>query len=160
MPSLSVTWKRLIPALGVVLLMGCEKRGEGGAPMVADPWARPGVVEVRDDGSPTPANSAIYLTLLNPRSEPLTLLGGETAVAEAVELHESFLEGDVMRMREVGPLVVPANGEIQLRPGGLHLMLLGLERSLEVGDTLSLILSFQEHGDLEVQVPVRTMGGG
>jgi copper(I)-binding protein len=150
----------LLPSLGFLLLVACGEKGEASKPLVVDPWARPATVEIGDDGSPTPANSAVYLTVRNPGPASEVLLGGATPAAGAVELHESLLEGDVMRMREVEGLEVPGGEEAELRPGGLHLMLLGLRQSLAVGDTLTLTLFFQGADSLEISVPVRTMGGG
>lgn len=152
-------WKALLSSLGLILLAGCGETGEVVAPVAVDPWARPATVEFSEDGIPTPANSAVYLILRNSGASSQLLLGVESPAAETVEVHESVLEGDVMRMRKVDRLELPEGGEVELRPGGLHLMLLGLRRSLEVGDTLSLTLFFQGSGTLELSVPVKNMGG-
>jgi copper(I)-binding protein len=116
-------------------------------------------VEVGEGGSLSRANSAVYLMVRNPGSGPDRLLGGETPVAAAVEVHESFLEGDVMRMREVATVEIPPGGEMEFKAGGLHIMLLDLRQALNVGDTISLTLNFQESGPILLRVPVRTMGG-
>ena len=116
-------------------------------------------VEMGVGGLPSRANSAVYMRIHNPGSVPDRLLGGETPVAEAVEVHESFLDGDVMRMREVGAVEIPGRGEMEFQPGGLHLMLLDLHQTLNLGDTISLTLNFQESGPIVLRVPVRTMGG-
>lgn len=151
-------------------LWGCG--GEGvPEPEILDPWARPMTVEAAGDetspgvssagGDPSPGmNSAVYLTVRNAGGAPDTLLGAASPVAERVEIHESYLEGDVMRMREVGPLAVPAGGEVALRPGGLHIMLVGLRESLLEGDTLSLVLDFRRSGSVHLEVPVGAPGSG
>jgi len=69
------------------------------------------------------------------------------------------MEGDVMRMRRVEELLVPAGGEVGLLPGGLHLMLLDLREPLVPGDTLSLTLEFERAGPVDVRVPVRGVDG-
>ncbi len=89
---------------------------------------------------------------------PDRLLGGETTVASALEIHESREEDGVMRMRPVEGIDLPPGGEAELRPGGLHVMLLGLTRSLMPGDTITLTLRFQRSGEVVVRVPVRLAG--
>ncbi|MFO8175398.1 MAG: copper chaperone PCu(A)C [Longimicrobiales bacterium] len=147
----------LLPAF----LWGC---GGGGGPEVEvlDPWARPMAVETDPAGGEAlpGVNSAVYLTVRNSGGAPDTLTGASSPAAERVEIHESYLEGDVMRMREVGPLPVPADGEVDLRPGGLHLMLVGLRESLLEEDTLSLVLDFRHSGSVPLEVPVRGLGMG
>jgi copper(I)-binding protein len=108
---------------------------------------------------PAGANTAVYLTLANEGDEEEVLVGGETPVAGAVEIHESRLEGDVMRMERVQELALPGGNRVVLEPGGLHLMLLGLDRALEAGDTLTLTLHFGASEPQTLLVPVRPPGG-
>jgi copper(I)-binding protein len=70
------------------------------------------------------------------------------------------MEGDIMRMRRVEDLPLPPGESVELRPGGLHLMLLGLTRSLLDGDTVDLTLHFDGAPDLAISVPVRSSEGG
>jgi len=104
-------------------------------------------------------SSAVYLQVRNPGPRADRLIGGESPSASRVEIHESRMEGDVMRMRRVEGLLVPGGGEVDLMPGGLHLMLLGLRESLIPGDTLSLTLDFERAGPVHVRVPVRGVEG-
>jgi len=151
---------RALSALPAILLPLCCGGGDAdGGLRIQDAWVRPMAVEVGEGGSISRANSAVYLMVRNPGSGPDRLLGGETPVAAAVEVHESFLEGDVMRMREVATVEVPPRGELEFKPGGLHIMLLDLRQALNVGDTISLTLNFQESGPILLRVPVRSMGG-
>ena len=151
---------RALSALPAILLPLCCGGGDAdGGLRLLDAWVRPMAVEVEEGGSLSRANSAVYLMVRNPGSGPDRLLGGETPVAAAVEVHESFLEGDVMRMREVATVEIPPGGDLEFKPGGLHLMLLDLRQALNVGDTISLTLTFQESGSMLLRVPVQTMGG-
>jgi copper(I)-binding protein len=111
------------------------------------------------DANPSSSNSAIYLTLRNEGTASDRLLGGRTPAANAVEVHQSLLVEDVMRMERLDGLGLPPDSVVELKPGGFHLMLLGLTRSLEEGDELELTLSFQRSGDLTLQVPVGRTGG-
>ena len=153
---------RMRPLLGFGVLLGilsgCDMAGEPSLD-VLDPWARPMMIREAGSGA-SGGNSAVYLALRNSGGAVDTLLGGETPVAGRVEIHESFLEDDVMRMQEVGPLEVPPGESVHLKPGGLHLMLLDLRESLVAGDTLSLTLGFSVSGPLTLRVPVQASGSG
>jgi copper(I)-binding protein len=77
-------------------------------------------------------------------------------VAKVVEIHETRMEGDVMKMQMLPDgLEVPARGEVQLRPGGYHVMLIGLQRDLEVGDRFAVELLFDKSESLVVEPEVR-----
>jgi copper(I)-binding protein len=104
-------------------------------------------------------NSAVYLALRNDGEVGDRLLGGETPTAAAVEVHESYLVDDVLRMRKVDSLEVPPTTTIELKPGGLHLMLLGITRSLVEGEEVELTLKFERSGPLVLRVSVRGPGG-
>ena len=99
---------------------------------------------------------AAYLTLSNLGSAPDRLLGGATPVASQVEVHEMSMDGGVMRMRPVlGGLVIPAGGTVALKPGGYHIMLIGLKTPLTAGSKVPLTLNFEKAGLVKLQVPVR-----
>jgi copper(I)-binding protein len=142
-----------------VLLTGCGS-GDTQDLEVVDAWARPMVVQETPGAAGAGGNSAVYLTLANRGRVADTLLGGASPVASRVEIHESFLDGDIMRMREVGPMEIGAGETLTLQPGGLHIMLVGLRGSLVAGDTIPLTLRFRRAGARELRVPVRAMSPG
>ena len=82
------------------------------------------------------------------------LLGGSAGVSNAVELHSMQMDGDVMRMREVPGIAVPAGQVVELKPGGLHLMFTGLKQPLKAGESFPLTLRFEKAGEVTVQVKV------
>ena len=151
---------RIVLFLAMGLPLGCGGEVGSGLPnlQVDEPWAR--ATPLIAEGVGSGANSAVYLLLRNRGSASERLLGAETPVSKAAELHESRLEDGVMRMRRVEDLIIPSGGEIALRPGGYHLMLLSLNQPLTAGDTLTLLLEFEHSGRIEVLVPVRPFGGG
>lgn len=104
-------------------------------------------------------NSAVYFILRNGGEETDRLTGGETPAAAAVQIHESRMVDDVMRMERVDGLDIPPGGAVELKPGGLHIMLLGLTRSLVEGEEIDLTLHFLRSGKVVVTVPVRLLGG-
>lgn len=86
------------------------------------------------------------------------LLSASTPVAGRTELHTMLRDGDVMRMRQVEAISVPANGAVTLAPGGLHVMLIGLTRPLAVGESVPLTLVFERAGTVTLDLAVRPAG--
>lgn len=87
------------------------------------------------------------------------LVAASSSVADRVELHTMSMDGNVMRMRQVPVLVIPAKGHVDLVPGsGYHLMLVGLKRPLKVGDHVPLTLTFANAGKVDVEMQVRERG--
>jgi copper(I)-binding protein len=103
---------------------------------------------------------AVYFRAIkNNGTEPDRLLLARTPAAATVELHRMEMDGDVMRMRAVPAVELPAKTEVRLRhgtPNGHHLMLLGLKAPLKDGDRFPVTLTFQRAGEREVMVWVQT----
>lgn len=103
---------------------------------------------------------AVYFRAIKNRgAEPDRLLAAHTPVAAAVELHRMELDGDVMRMRAVPAIELPAQASVRLRHGtanGHHLMLQGLKAPLKDGDRFVLTLRFERAGTHEVTVWVQS----
>ena len=85
------------------------------------------------------------------------LIGASSTVSDEVQLHTMSMDGNVMQMRQVKAIDVPANGSVELKPGGLHLMLMGLKAPLAAGSTIPVKLKFAKAGEVEVKLPVNTM---
>lgn len=118
---------------------------------IADVWARP---------ANSGGNTAVYMQIRNGSAVADTLTGLQSEVAAMVELHESYETDDgMMGMRPASDPTVPARGVKNYRPGGLHIMVMGLNRDLRSGDTFPLILDFASHGTDTLTVPVQVMGG-
>lgn len=84
----------------------------------------------------------------------------DPAIARTVEIHETTVGDDqVMRMRPVDGIDIPAGGSAQLKPGGYHIMLIDVQQALNPGDTVRLTLTFASGLELAVDAPVREMGG-
>ena len=86
------------------------------------------------------------------------LLSATAAVAASVELHTMAMEGDVMRMRQVDAVALPAGSVVELKPGGLHIMFVGLKVPLKAGDKFPMKLTFERAGRVEVTVNVEAPG--
>jgi hypothetical protein len=74
-----------------------------------------------------------------------------------VEIHEMTMEKDVMRMREVKGVDVPAKKSVELKPGGYHLMLIELKAPLKPGDKVPVTLRFEKAGEVKAELAVGAM---
>ncbi len=115
---------------------------------VADAWARPTVGQGR--------TSAAYMTIANKGDAGDLLKSARSLKAQSVELHQIVMTDDgVMQMRKVeGAVPIEAGASLVLKPGGTHLMLLGLQDALTAGEELILTLEFANAGAVDVVVPV------
>ncbi|MCP2040292.1 copper(I)-binding protein [Neisseria sp. HSC-16F19] len=88
------------------------------------------------------------------------LVAAETAVAQTVELHTHIHEQGVMRMRQLpGGIALPQGQTVRLQPGGLHLMLMGLQQPLKTGERVTVKLTFRHAPPQTVVLPVETGAG-
>lgn len=104
---------------------------------------------------PGQPNGAVFLTLINESAQARTLVAATSPDAQVVELHGHIHEGGMMRMRRVERIEIPAGESVSLKPGGLHLMLIGLKGNLEPGDQVELSLDFDDGSKAQVSAPVR-----
>jgi periplasmic copper chaperone A len=123
----------------------------GGGIVVEDAWARAATRPSEGTGG----TSAIYMLIRNEGGEQDQLIGATSDAAATTEVHRTQVEDGVMRMRPAGPVEVPAGGTVTLQPGGLHVMLIDLQRDLVAGERLSVTLQFERAGDLRVDAEVR-----
>jgi copper(I)-binding protein len=117
---------------------------------ISDAWVRGTVPAQRASGA--------FMRITSPAGA--TLLGVSSPVAETVELHEMSMSDGMMRMRPITRLELPAGKAIELRPGGYHIMLMGLKQPLATGSSVPLTLRVEHNGkeeSLAVEVPVRSL---
>jgi len=86
------------------------------------------------------------------------LVSASSPIAGEVQLHEMSMEGNVMKMRQVKDIPVPAGGMVELKPGGMHLMFMNIKAPLASGETVPVKLKFAKAGEVEVKMPVNAMG--
>lgn len=114
---------------------------------IKDPYAR-----AVPPGQP---NSAVFLQLENTSSTAHVLVSAISNVSKVVELHAHTHEDGMMKMRRIDKIDIPAHGQVRLQPGGLHIMLIKLQKTLAVGDTISITLEFNDGSKTTVETPVR-----
>jgi periplasmic copper chaperone A len=129
---------------------------------------RPGVIPVKADGimveqawarasAGNATTGAAYATVMG-GSEPDRLVGVSTPVAATAEVHESFTDNGVMKMRAVTALPIPAGKSVTFSPGGYHVMLTGLKKPLVAGESFPLTFRFEHKPPVTVDVPIRPIG--
>lgn len=90
------------------------------------------------------ATTAGYVTIRNNTDGPLRLLSASTDRLRTIELHTHEHRGDVMRMVRLPHIDVPAHERVELAPGGMHLMMFGVEPGLTVGETFEVVFEFAD----------------
>lgn len=119
---------------------------------VTAPWARASAAMARA--------GAAFMQITNAGTED-RLVAAAADVSERIELHTHIMEDGVMRMREVeGGIAIGAESDTMLEPGGLHVMFLGLDGPFEEGTSFPLTLTFEQAGEVTVDVQVRSPGAG
>ncbi len=88
------------------------------------------------------------------------LVSASAGVSKTVELHSMVMEGDVMRMREIATIEVPPGKTVELKPGGLHVMFIGINKPLKIGDSFPLTLRFEKAGEVKVEMKVMAQPAG
>jgi hypothetical protein len=136
--------------------------------LIQTPWAgaqqaAPAAIEVsRAWSRATPSGAPVgvgYLVLANRGAEADRLIGGSTEIADRIEVHEMRMDNGVMKMRELpGGLEVKSGETVELKPGGNHLMLVGLKRGVKEGERFKAQLEFARSGKAEVEFVVQGMG--
>ncbi|MFT4190307.1 MAG: copper chaperone PCu(A)C [Comamonas sp.] len=145
-------------ALAATLALACAPAVQAQTGIsVEQPYVRATVPQQKSSGA--------FLTLR--AAQDARLVAASSPVAGRVEIHEMKMEGDVMKMRQVPSVALPAGQTVQLAPGGYHLMLLDLKQPLQAGDNVPLTLTIATGNgpggttrQVEVSAPVRPLGGG
>jgi periplasmic copper chaperone A len=107
----------------------------------------------------TPGKSAIgaaYVTIQSPTADKLVAVS--SPVAKKAELHVMSMSGMVMKMRPIASIDIPAGQAVTLQPGGFHIMLVGLAKPLQTGQSFPLTLTFDKAGSRTVNVAVEKIG--
>jgi periplasmic copper chaperone A len=104
------------------------------------------------------ANGAAFMTLRNAGAQADTLVSVESPASATVEMHATSMKDGVMQMRQVQRIDIPAGGAVELKPGGYHVMFIGLKAPLQAGQTVDLKLNFAKGGSVALQAPINAAG--
>ena len=144
--------RTLTLALAAAMLAGAASVAAADANVlglsITKPWSRPAAQG---------GNGAGFLTLANTGKGADQLVAVSSPVAGRVEIHESMvMDGKAMMHPRPGGVPVPAGGKAELKPGGWHLMFLGLKKPLKAGETFPATLTFKKAGKVQVRFTVQT----
>jgi copper(I)-binding protein len=126
---------------------------------VREPWVRATVAHQHNTGA--------FMTLAG--REAMRLVEARSSAARVTEIHEMAMVGDMMKMRAIAGLDVPAGGQVELKPGGYHVMLIDVKAPIQPGDAVPITLVFEDakrqRHTVEVKATARAMtapamGGG
>ncbi|WP_295891931.1 copper chaperone PCu(A)C [uncultured Vibrio sp.] len=109
---------------------------------------------------PGAVNSAVFMHLMNHSKQDQVIVSASTSAAGKVELHDVITEGDVMKMRQISRLVIPAEGMLELRPGGLHIMLFDLKKPLVEDETIDVELTLESGEQYSITAPIKKVMSG
>lgn len=104
---------------------------------------------------PGQPNSAAFMALVNASDTEHSVKSATSPVAATVELHTHTNNNGVMEMRQVPQIDVPAKGRTELKPGGLHIMLIGLTQDLKAGEKAAITLTFEDGSTTTVDAPIQ-----
>jgi copper(I)-binding protein len=121
---------------------------------VQDPWVRATVPQQKATG--------LFASVTSAKGG--RVVAASSPVADVVEIHEMAMDNQVMRMRAIAALELPAGKAVELKPGGFHVMLMGLKQQVKEGDTVPVTLVVEgadgKRENVEVKAPARTLNAG
>lgn len=118
---------------------------------ILQPWARA--------TAPNAQTGAIYLGVTNKGARADRLVDVSSDAAAMAHIHQSSMDSGVMKMDRMGDgIALPPGQTVTLKPGGMHIMLMGLKHPLEVGDSVKLVLTFEKAGKIPVEAKVESAG--
>lgn len=121
-----------------------------GSLRISDAWARTTV--------PQQAHGAAFVQIDNTGKQADKLLRASSPAAQSVEVHSMTMDHDIMRMRQLDDLALPAASKLVMKPGsGAHLMLIGLKQPLQAGQSVDLILEFEKAGKIAISARVKPL---
>src|SRR5215475_3878006 len=139
-----------IAAFGSAVTAASAGDYKAGSLDISDPWSRA-----------TPKGSSVaagYMKITNSGSAPDRLISGSSDVASKFQVHEMKMENGVAKMRPVKGLEIKPGETVELKPGGLHVMFVGLKKPLSAGEHFKATLVFEKAGPVNVEYDVLAMG--
>jgi periplasmic copper chaperone A len=152
---LRATYVAAISIIATLAVTACSPSG-------SEPSGQVKIIDAWTMATPPGADvGAGYMRVLNEGAAAVRLVGGETPASATVEVHMMSMDNGVMRMRPASEgLEIAPGASVELKPGGYHLMLIGLKAPLTEGSSVPLTLIFDGGMRVETALAVRAMGGG
>jgi len=140
--------RRLLLALAFMGLVTSALAQSGAAIHIDHAWSR----------ATAGKTGVVYFTIANSGSTGDKLIGAATPVAAKAQFHIEINDNGIMKMRPLASIDIRAADQVTLKPGGMHLMLIGLTSPLKEGQTFPLTLNFEKAAPIEIMVAVEKAG--
>jgi periplasmic copper chaperone A len=114
---------------------------------IKEPWMRPSSEKMA---------TALYFIIENKSETTDTLFQVDSDLAERVEIHETYSEGEMMGMRKVDFIVIECQGSFELKPGAHHIMLMKLKKDIKNGDEGEFVLHFKQAGEMKITAEAKS----
>lgn len=109
---------------------------------------------------PNAATSAVFAEIMNQGDTDRVIVSAATDVAGKVELHDVIKQGDVMKMRQIESITIPAQDKVALKPGSLHIMLFDLKKPLQEGEAIDVQITFANGQQHTFSAPIKKVMSG
>lgn len=109
---------------------------------------------------PNAATSAVFVDIMNNSDKDRAIVSATTPAAGKVELHDVIMQGEVMKMRQIDQIDLPAQSHISLKPGSLHIMLFELTKPLVEGEAIEIEVTFANGETQTFQAPIKKVMSG
>jgi hypothetical protein len=146
-------WKAIAAATAVTLISfsAFAHDYKVGDLTLTHPWTRATPPKAKAGGG--------FVEIVNTGSESDRLINASSDVAGKTEIHEMAVTDGVMKMRKLEDgIEIPAGETVALKPGGLHIMFMGLNQSFEEGSKVPVVLTFEKAGDVTIELSVAKLG--
>lgn len=141
----------LAAALALLSVPASAQDYKLGALEITRPWTRATPATAQAGGG--------FLTIVNKGSTPDRLIAARSTASDKVEVHEMRMDGNVMKMRELEKgLEIPAGATVMLKPGGYHIMFMGLKAPFAKDAKVPVTLVFEKAGSLDIVLDVEALG--
>ena len=133
--------------LSLLLTFSFAQAQTAGGVQFIDGWIKqlPPVIPMR----------AGYVMIKNTGATPKTITSLSSAAFDKVEIHETKMADGVMKMIELNQLVIPPGGQVELKPGGKHMMLIAPKQTMQIGDTIELQVNFADGAQQTISLQVK-----
>ncbi len=110
--------------------------------------------------APGAVTSAVFGNIVNQGDTDRFIVSATSSAAGKIELHDVIMDGDMMKMRQIPELKIPAKGKLELKPGSFHIMLFNLPKPLQEGEEIDVQVTFKNGEQYSFSAPVKKVMSG
>lgn len=147
----------------LVLTVFCRQESSAPASSSAPPAVRSEPLVLSEfwvkEANASMKNTGGFVRIENNSREEISLESAESDISRIVELHETVMEKEVMKMNRLESVKIPAGSSVQLKPGGMHIMFIGLKKDIRNGEEVKILLNFSGGIKKEISAKVKKLEG-